>query len=153
MRHSLHESLFLETPGMDYRHLHRYFMAIRNKHVAHSGNELETNEAVVPLQRRADGSLQAGTVKKVHLTLAHVHHLEVQQLGSMASYAGGHAREAYEDARRRAVEQVERLSQDQLNELRPFVFRRREGFLATESAQTIEKARRGRDRKAKRGKT
>ncbi len=87
IRYSLPESLFLRTPGMDYTHLHRYFMNIRGKHVAHSVNALEANEAVVSMSRRADGSLAVDGLGMVYITLAHPHHSEVQKLGSMAGYA------------------------------------------------------------------
>lgn len=91
IRYSLPESLFLQTPGMDYTHLHRYYMNIRDKHVAHSVNALEANDAVVRLSRGADGSLTVEGLGMVYISLTHPHHSEVQQLGSMAGYASGYA--------------------------------------------------------------
>ena len=91
VRYSLPESLFLRTPGMDYTHLHHYYMNIRSKHVAHSVNALEANEALVRLSRRADGSLAVEGLGMVYIALSHPHHSEVQQLGSMAGYASGYA--------------------------------------------------------------
>lgn len=151
IRYSLPESLFVETPEMDYTDLHRYFMNIRDKHLAHSVNELEAAEAVVSLDRGPDGSLTARTLRMVYVTMLNLHHIEVSQLGSMASYAGGFARDRYEELRRRTLEKTRGLSQKELEKLHPFSFRRREGFASRESAKAMKKARRGKGRKGKPG--
>ena len=150
IRYSLPESLFLRTPGMDYTHLHRYYMNIRDKHVAHSVNSLESHEAVVSLRRGPDGSLGVDRLAMVHVTLGHLHHLEVQQLGSMAGYAVGFVQEAFEDARGRALAKAKRLPQKDLKKLRPYEFRGSEGFVSEESTKAMERSRHGRDRKKKR---
>jgi hypothetical protein len=150
IRYSLPESLFLRTPGMDYTHLHRYYMNIRDKHVAHSVNSLESHEAVVSLRRGPDGSLGVDRLAMVHVTLGHLHHLEVQQLGSMAGYAVGFVQEAFEDARGRALAKAKSLPQKDLKKLRPYEFRGSEGFVSEESTKAMERSRRGRDRKKKR---
>ncbi len=150
IRYSLPESLFLRTPGMDYTHLHRYYMNMRDKHVAHSVNALEANDAVVSLSRRADGSLAVDGLGMVYISLAHPHHSEVQRLGNMAGYASGYAQDAYRDANRRALEKARSLSQDELNKLRPYEFRGKEGFVSEESAKAMGRSRRGRNRKKNR---
>ena len=149
IRYSLPESLFLRTPGMDYTHLHRYYMNIRDKHVAHSVNALEANDAVLRLSRRADGSLAVEGLGMVYLSLAHPHHSEVQQLGSMAGYASGYAQDAFRDASKRAFEKAKSLSQEELNKLRSYEFEAKEGFVSEESAKAMERSRRGRNRKKK----
>lgn len=151
IRYSLPESLFLRTPGMDYTHLHRYYINIRGKHVAHCVNGLEANDAVVRLSRRADGSLAVESLGMVYISLAHPHHPEVQQLGSMAGYASGYAQDLYRDASKRALEKANSLPQEELSKLRPYRFRSREGFVSEESAKAMERSRRGRNRKKDRG--
>jgi hypothetical protein len=111
---------------------------------------LEAHDAVVSLKRRAAGSLGVDRLAMVHITLGHLHHSEVQQLGSMASYASGFAQDAYQDASRRAWKKVKSLSQEELNKLRPYEFRGREGFVSEESMEAVGRARRGRNRKKKR---
>lgn len=150
IRYSLPESLFLGTPSMDYTHLHRYFMNIRDKHVAHSVNALEACEAVVSLDQREDGSLSVKGLAMVHITLGHVHHSEVQRLGNMAGYALGFVRDRYEDVSKRALEKAKSMSQGELSKLRPYGFRGSEGFISPESTEVVGKSRRGRDRKKKR---
>ncbi len=151
IRYSLPESLFLGTPGMDYTHLHRYYMSIRDKHIAHSVNSLEACDAVVNLNHRADGSLDVEGLTMVHVTLNHPHHSEVQQLGSMAGYATGFVADAYEDVSQRALEKATSLSQEELRRLRPYQFKGNEGFVSEESTEAMKRPRRGRDRKKKRG--
>lgn len=150
IRYSLPESLFQRTPGMDYTHLHRYYMNIRDKHVAHSVNSLEAHDAVVRLNRHANGSLGVDRLAMVYVTLGHLHHLEVQQLGSMAGYASGFAQDAYKDASKRALEKAKSLSQEDMKKLRPYEFRGREGFVSEESPEAVGRPRRGRNRKKKR---
>jgi hypothetical protein len=151
IRYSLPESLFLRMPGMDYTHLHRYYMNMRNKHVAHSVNALEANDAVVRLSRRADGSLAVEGLGMVYLSLAHPHHSEVHQLGSMAGYASGYAQDAFRDASKRAFAKAKSLSQEELSKLRPYEFTAKEGFVSEESVKAMERSRRGRNLKKNRG--
>lgn len=150
IRYSLPESLFLGTPGIDYTYLHRYYMNIRDKHVAHSVNSLEACDAVVSLNRRADRSLGVDQLAVVHATLGHLHRSEVQQLGNMAGYASGFAQDKYRDVSRRALEKAESLSQKDLNKLRPYELRGTGGFVSEESTKAVGWPRRGRDRKKNR---
>lgn len=147
VRSSLPESLFLRTPGMDYTHLHRYYMNIRDKHVAHSVNALEAHDAVVTLDRTPDGTLKVATLGMLHMTLVHLHHSEVQQLGNMAGYASDYARERYEELSQRTLDKALALSQEELSKLRPYEFRGREGFVSPDSTQSMYESRRGRKRK------
>lgn len=150
IRYSLPESLFLRTPGMDYTHLHRYYMNIRDKHVAHSVNSLEGHDAVVSLNRRTDGSLNVARLAIVYVTLVHLHHSEVQQLGNMAGYASDFAQDAFEDVTKKALKKAKSLSQENLSKLRPYGFRGKEGFVSKESTEAVGRPRRGRNLRKKR---
>ncbi len=152
VRHPLPISLFKRTPGMDYTDLHNYYYSMRDKHAAHSVNSLEAHDAVVSLEQKADGALQIRSLRMVHLTLVSSHHLEVQQLGSLADYARQFAQEAYENVRAQVLEKAKDLSQEELRRLRPYEFKGQTGFASRDDVEAMKNARRGRDRKRRRGK-
>jgi hypothetical protein len=124
-RYSLQvQDLTEEYPQGNLAELHDYFKNLRDKHVAHSVSPLETFGTGVKLVQEADGRLRVADLATAHATYGHPTDAEsVETFRTFVWYVREVVSKRFRDAKRRAREKAETLSQEQLRSLQPLELR------------------------------